>query len=199
MDVMKTGDDVYLRLPSGSGERRLYKATVAGWNDDQVSLIVQDSQLDIRNQMQVMLYYEDRAQFIQQAARVDDLGRTETTLMVDVVTTGDASPAEERRQARISALPARLKVQVDGDELCTVNDVSTGGLSILCQADYPIGHIITVAFKSDWLTFSGTMQVRGVRSLGAGITRYGLMPERVKQSVLDKGLKELTEHLRRTL
>ncbi len=183
---MKTAMDIFLRTPE---HETLYPGKVRAATDKGCNAVFQAGAFNLEDGAEVLVFYEINRHFMQQPVRIVSVVEKghphrrilqekrddgETRISLELETTGDPIPAENRECYRVSCYSADVKVQLGEDpETCEVLDVSATGFAIFSDAEYTVGQ-----------TLQATLYYYGKHALGTAViesytpfrkkNRYGL-------------------------
>lgn len=143
---------------------------------------------DVAGDQDVLVYFEQRRQFMQQSARILSVDDGEAGRRLTLELVGDPVSAENRAHFRVPVTVADIFATVDGRDGCRMLDVSITGFAVLTRQSYDVGAEVSASFSLDGRSYDGAMVVQSVRDLGRPGLRCGL---RVRQpSGADAGLAE---------
>ena len=174
--MFKTGTEMHLRLPSSGGERVLHPAVVEGIDGEEgtTRVSLKEDGLEVAAEMEIIIYYDLRREFVQQPARITEVECEETPNCVTLVTLGDPISAESRQVYRVTAISADADAKLGSAEACPLQDVSATGFAVISSEAYDLGQNLPALLRFEDLTFAGTACVQSIRELGKKRTRYGL-------------------------
>lgn len=132
------------------------------------------SGLEISTDDDLVVYYETKRKFVQQAARAVSVSEAEKGLRIEVMPVGEPVAAEGREVYRVPSSGTGIKATLDGETDCPLLDVSSLGFAVNATAEYPIGKTLQVSIEWNGETYTGTASIQSVRSVSRGRTRYGL-------------------------
>ncbi len=197
------GTGCFMQLPGNSKQRVLHPVRVIGLVDETYTVEAQEDDLLVKPNMDVVLYFEQNREFMQQPGRIeavdDAAGGGGSQSLISLKVTGTPVSAESRQDYRVSSVITGYRADVNAEKACQVLDVSRTGLSVVCTAGYTIGSLVDVSIVEDGNTHSGSACVQSVRDLGKGQTRYGLycVDDRKSQGTLAEGLQQASMRLQR--
>jgi hypothetical protein len=177
---MKTGQDVYLRLPRARFPRAaveqepLHRALVVGTSEEHWTVALEACDVELQAGCTVLVFYTGERRFLQQAASVAAVDTSASSCILDLAMLGDPIPSEQREHLRTSALGAEATVQVVGDLACRVQDVSLSGFSIATVERYQVDEVLTIELVFAERVATGRAAVQNVRKLWGHRLRYGL-------------------------
>ncbi|MFT5442530.1 MAG: hypothetical protein ACI8W3_001574 [Myxococcota bacterium] len=193
--MLKTGSDIYLRLPDSGTDRILHPAVVIATTDSDASQVaITDPDLEISNDLDIILFRHIKGEFMQQPARVTAIEGNIAT----IVTTGDPVSAESRQVYRVTAISADADVRVDDREVFSLQDVSGTGFAFIAPSTYQIGQQLSVVVRCEKTEVAGTACVQSIRELGKNRTRYGLRSVGSDQDDFTVGLNQVSLTVQRS-
>ncbi len=130
--------------------------------------------LEIAPDDDLVVYYEARHKFMQQAARAVSVTEVEDALRIELMPVGDPVAAEGREVYRVPCSGAGILAVLDGEADCPLLDVSACGFAVNATAEHAIGKTLQASIDWDDKTYTGTACIQSVRSISRGRTRYGL-------------------------
>ncbi len=172
--MLKEGSSVYLGLDDPSGGRVLRPGTIAAIAQDRCTIEFENSELSIKTGDGCLIYYHEFQEFVQRRVRVEEQSETGPRSRVVMKFIGDAVSADTRQEYRVSAINAGLTVTLDGEEGCTIQEISMSGLGLVSDRKYSIGQILNVTLHFEGENSSGQMVIEWARKLDGDRTQYGL-------------------------
>ena len=172
--VLKEGSPVYLGFDDPSGGRVLHCGIIAAIAQDRCTIEFENSELPIKTGDGRLIYYHEFQEFVQRRVEVEEQSETGPLSRVVMKFIGDGVSADTRQEYRVSAINAGLTVTLDGEEGCTIQEISMSGLGLVSDRKYSIGQILNVTLHFGDESFSGQMVIEWIRQLDGDRTQYGL-------------------------
>src|SRR5689334_423738 len=137
--------EVYLELPRGDAERILHCCSVLEQRGSLWALeCTQD--LDLRADMDVILYREVHGSFVMQAGRLRAVSAPPAPRRLEIELVSEPANAEERGSLRISVEGEGLRARIATGEPAAVLDLSEVAFSICGAAGWEIGDVLDAVF-----------------------------------------------------
>lgn len=171
--MVKTGGDIYLRIPHESSERILNKAIVVSVDENVIGLELHRSAPGLCAGEDAIVYFESEQEFVQQCVVVDEVRELADTTSVQVRTVGDPFSAEARRHHRVSTRDAGVEAELRG-EACDVLDVSATGFAVASGLSHKAGIILRAVLRFAGRSYAGNVCIQSYRMLSPERFRYGL-------------------------
>jgi PilZ domain len=190
----------FVQLPTGTGRRVLCPATVTDFQEGTFVACFEDEDFTFAADQEVLIFFEHRREFMQQAARIQTVTPATEGLTISFETTGDPVSAESRQCFRVSTVLTDLFASFGEEEHCDVLDISMTGCSIVATTPYPVGSSRTLKMQFDGQQFTGSAVVQSIREIDGGRFRYGLhCAETIggKKSDLTRGLQSISVAIQR--
>lgn len=161
---------------------------VVEFDDDPVPLEVDD---------EVIVYFDDDGNFMQQVVRIREIVRQEPRLQVVLTSIGDATCAESRKHFRVSTLSSEIHARIGEEADCAVQEVSATGFSVVAGESYDLGSTIEVAIEYEGDFFCGSASIQSILELRPGHLRYGLkaLDTGLEGSELLDGLQQISQKI----
>ena len=173
--MLTIDSDFFIRLSAESNERILHPAKVTSReNDIYMTARVEEAELPLAEDQDVLIYYENDREFMQQPAHILAVSADEPGLVIQISTTGDPVSAESRQYYRASAVMSGLTVEFGAERDCPLLDVSCTGFAVAAREEYEIGSLVDAVLRFEGKEYLGTVCVQSKRELTKGRTRYGL-------------------------
>lgn len=175
--MIKTGIDVLFQEPD-CDTRRLRRSVVVAVDADTVSIQFCAEPFAFTPDLEVLMYFHAKREFMQQMARVTEViepeGETDepTTFVIEPL--GDPISAENRQTYRVSTISADLKARVGDEQELDVQDLSATGFAVLASQELQLGQTVPVAIAHDDERCHGFASVQSIREFGPGRIRYGM-------------------------
>ncbi len=151
------------------------------------------SKLEIAPADDLVVYYEARRKFVQQATRAVTVVETEKGLRLELQTVGDPVAAEGREVYRVPCSGEGIQAKLIGESDCPLLDVSSLGFAVNAEATLAIGDNAPVSIGWDGTNYEGNASIQSVRGISRGRTRYGLrFLENAEGGDLATGLKKIS-------
>jgi hypothetical protein len=196
--MLTTGDGLFLQIPGESRQRVLHPATVVNLADGTYSITLEE-ELSVNPGQDVLLFFETRHEFMQQAGRIDTVLSSEPSPIIGIRTVSKPVSAESRQCFRVSTVMSDLSADVGDVQNCPLVDVSATGFSIIAGDCFKVGQTVpaTLAFEQE--QFPGQACIQSVKDLGNGKFRFGLhaISDRVCGADLERGLHHISTAVQR--
>jgi len=151
------------------------------------------SKLEIAPDDDLVVYYETKRKFVQQAARAVSVAEIEKGLRIELQPVGEPVAAEGREVYRVPCSGSDIHATLTGEPGCPLLDVSSLGFAVNAEAKLSIGQNVPVSIEWDGVNYTGTACVQSVRGIGRGRTRYGLrFLDSAEGGDLEKGLRKIS-------
>ena len=197
--MIKEGSDIRFQDP-GSEERNLHHSSVI--EIDATSFVVEfaGTPISLAVDDEVIVYFDDSDEFMQQVVRIGEIVREEPHLAVALIPVGDATSAESRQHYRVSTIAAEIHANIGDETQCSVQDVSSTGFAVVAGATYKVGTTVEVSIEFEGDFFGGTVSIQSVRELRPGRCRYGLraLDTGIEGSELLEGLGQINLAIQRS-
>jgi len=125
----------------------------------------------------LLIYFEERQLFVQQPARVRELGLAPDggdgdLLRVEFL----AAPvnAEQRQIYRVSCSDVQITATMNQEAGCRVVDISATGFGVHCAGRFHVGSAVAAQLHWDGETVCGSVIVVSLRELSKTHQRYGV-------------------------
>ncbi len=190
----------FVQLPAETGQRVLCPATVTDFQEGIFVAVLEDEDFTFEADQELLIFFEHRREFMQQAARIQTVTPTSKGLTISFTTTGDPVSAESRQCFRVSTVLSDLLAKFGEEEDCDVLDVSMTGCSVVATTLYPVGGSRTLTLHFDGQSFTGSAVIQSIRELDGGRFRYGLHCAEStagKKSELFRGLQSISIAIQR--
>lgn len=189
----------FLLIPDGSKRRILHPAKVVGLKDNLYTARLEEEDLAVVDGQDVLIYYENGREFLQQAAHIHRVIEDEPKPFIEFEMTGEPVSAENRQYYRVCAVMTGLTAELGNEKDCPLVDVSYSGFSVIAGEDYAIGRIMDAAVSCEGKEFRGKVCVQSIRVLSEGRIRCGLhcVENASTAGSLPKGLHHLCLSLQR--
>ncbi|MCG8406770.1 MAG: hypothetical protein MI923_16360 [Phycisphaerales bacterium] len=197
--MLDIGSSFFLQIPSKSKQRRLHPVEVVGCSADTYTAKFEEDNIPLEADQDVLIYFEEKREFMQQAAHVSTSMHDETKLIIEFQTTGDPVSAESRQCYRVSTVMADLAADFGSEKNCPLLDVSCTGLAVIAAEAHDIGSLADIKLTYENREYAGKSVVQSERELSKGRIRYGLLCVKEKQATtnLMRGLEYMTVALQR--
>ncbi len=199
--MLKPSQDIFIRFTEGDAtdvsQCPLHKGIILEYTAHLVRITLGEAHLPIWEGADLILYYHDRGQFMQQVCRVvaSELGEH---LRLELEPQADPISAETREEFRVTTLTAGIKAVIDGDDRCQVRDLSASGFAFISSHEYVIGQSLDVKLERGDERYEGQVTVQSIRRLRQTQVRYGVRcNERGEPSSLTRGLLHLSGEIQR--
>jgi len=173
--MFSKGTDVYFTMPDESVSRVLHAAKVVDVRGGMFVARFEEPGLTIAPGAEVAVFFQGRAGFMQQPARITASLEESETPTFGFQTTGDAVSCESRECYRVCTLTTGFSATIDGEPDCTLTDVSATGFSVISAGNHGNGAVVTVEVEYEQTAYSGRARVQSIKALTPGRTRYGLL------------------------
>ncbi len=194
------GSTVFLRFPNESKNRILHPTTVTETGgSDNLTVLPDNPELTLEVGQELLIYFEQRRQFMQQPAQVEALLEGETGPVATLKTVGEAVSAESRQCYRVSTVLSDLTATFDGVEGCSLRDVSVTGFAVISANRYKNGQVLDAELRFEGKRYTGKASVQSVTQLPEGLVRYGVNCVKASASPtsLIKGVQQISMSVQR--
>ena len=199
--MIPTDTELHIQDPTKTGARVLYRGTVAATTGEMMTAAFGGIRFAVDADQPIAIFYEKKRKFVQQPARVAAVLETDPRLIVELVTTGEPVPAEERESYRVSTVSADVEADIHGESGCALVDVSAMGFAVIARAIHGQGAIVTSSLRYGGEEHMGKVCVQSVRELGRGLIRYGLryLDDETSAGSLKDGLRQVSLAVERAM
>ncbi|MCL4743119.1 MAG: hypothetical protein KJZ54_13055 [Phycisphaerales bacterium] len=173
--MFSKGTDVFFTLPEESASRVLHAAKVVDVRGGMFVARFEEPGISVAPGAEVAVFFQGRAGFMQQPARITALLEESDTPSFGFQTTGDAVSCESRECFRVCTVTTGFSATIDGEAECPLTDVSATGFSMISGGNHGYGAVVTVEVEYERTTYSGRARVQSIKPLTPGRTRYGLL------------------------
>lgn len=197
--MFASGKGVFVQIPDGSVQRVLHPATIVAVDSGVLALEFSDPDFLPQAGQAVLVFFDRKGEFTQQAGRIGGVRASEPRAVVGVELVGKPVSAESRQSYRISTAVSGLTATVGSIENCRLLDVSATGFAVLTDKPLTIGDIVKAVLSLDGDTFTGEVSVQNAGTFADGLTRYGLycVSEGEPGYDLQSGLLRISVHVQR--
>jgi hypothetical protein len=197
--VIGIGDGLYVQIPDESEQRLLYPAKIVGVRGNVYTAEVEEEDLALEDGKQIIIYYENRREFVQQVARIDTVIRTELKAVLGFETTSKPVSAERRQCYRISTVISNLTAKLDSEDACPLLNISATGFSVIAAGGYRLGSVVQATLRYDDQEYTGDVCIVSMRELNKGRIRYGLygLDDKKHGGNIQKGLQHMSTAVQR--
>jgi hypothetical protein len=173
--MLNKGQKVFLRIPRDEvpPRRVLHPAVVVSLEDDGCLLQLDEPRPGIEVSMSAILHFEERRNFLQQAAIVVRKD-SEEPLVLGVQLQGSPVSAESRQCFRVSCLGADIRAKIADEAGCEVVDLSATGFAFYGRRTYELGKQVLVSMVYATREYSGRGTIQSARTMTPKLTRYGI-------------------------
>lgn len=197
---MATGDSaIFLQVPDQSDRRVLRPGKLLAGHGKARTAEFQERHLTVEAQQEVLVFYELNNKFMRQAARIEVVSRTPHGTVIDLQTTGEPELAESRQCYRVSAVMLDMTATVDGEDDCSILDVSATGMAVTATRRHDVGQAVNVEIRYEETPCAGRMHIATIHRLPRERIRYGLLciDDHKTNSHLIKGLTRINLAIQR--
>lgn len=170
---MKLDVPLFLQLPEERQKRILHPGTVTRLDLPRCGAIFDNGSLPLGGDQAVRLFFDQRRQFVQQAAVIEALA-TEECPSITFLLHGEPVSAESRQHYRVSTIGTGLSAAVGPDAACELQDVSATGFAVISRTALASAQVLPVELTFEGSTYGGQVQVQSTRALAHGRFRHGL-------------------------
>lgn len=194
--MLNQGDLLYIQNPSHGQQRVLIPLDIVAMEQGQV--IIETSQIFnwLPEDGQVMVYYDQRRDFVKQSAKMEvhlheeDEDQIDGVMRYAIELLGEAVSADSRQTFRVSTvISGRTAMFAEEGEVPLV-DVSASGYAVIASGIHNVGEIIQTTLIHDGSEFTGSACVQSICHLDATRIRYGMycVEKRQPGNNLNQGL-----------
>lgn len=194
--MLSQGDLLYIQKPTQANQRVLIPLDIVAMQQGQV--IIETSQVFdwLPEDGQVMVYYDQRRDFVKQSAKLEVHLHEENEDQVDgimryaVELLGEAVSAESRQTFRVSTVISGRTAEFANEGHVPLVDVSASGYAVIATSIHNVGELVTTTLNHDGRQFTGTACVQSICHLDATRIRYGMycVEKRQPGNNLNQGL-----------
>ncbi len=191
--------ELFVQISGESDRRILHPAKVVGVTDGVFTAEPEETDLELCDGQEVLVYYNVRRDFVKQAARVSGELQTEPRVMFSFETLGDTISADGRECYRVSTVISDLTAELGTETECKLLDISTTGFAVESTQSFNVAGIVDAAISHDGERFAGPVCIQSVRELRRGGIRYGVScaEDRSSQSNLLEGVRRVSTAVQR--
>lgn len=196
------GHTVFMNVPGESSRRILHPTTVTQINGaDGYTVLPEDQSLSIEVDHEYLLFYERRRRFMQQPAKVEALMESESGTVVALKTIGEPIDAESRQCYRVCTIFSDLYAAFDGEDNCSLRDVSVTGFAVTSSRDnrLEVGRVVDARLQHEGKVYSGKASVQSIARTPDGLTRYGVncVKDGNGPATLTRGVQQISMAIQR--
>ena len=165
-----------MKASDNTGKARLHAAEIAEAQHPKYAAFFKQDVPDVEVGQEVLVYYERKREFMQQAARIESTTQTEDDeqLRFEFELTGEVISAESRQCFRVSTVISDMTADLGDEADCQLMDVSVTGFAVTASTVHKIGQVVKAKLRHQDQEFSGAVRIQSIRELGPGQIRYGL-------------------------
>lgn len=172
--MLKKDSELFFQIPDSLGRRVLHPCKVQEIQGSAHRLEFPETPENLVAEMDSLIYFERRREFMQQAVHVSSIPQAGPPLIIEVELTGDPVSAESRQYYRVSCMAAEIKATVGKEAACTVLDVSATGFAVYATEAYKVGDNLEVVLHYGGREYAGRAVVQSARPLSRTRIRYGM-------------------------
>lgn len=194
------GLTIFIRFPGETQRRILCPSTVTQTSGANCFTVQPENHgLAFAVGQEMLIYFEQRQQFVQQPAVVEALLDSDTGQFVVLKTMGEPVSAESRQCYRISTVLSNLKITFDGVEGCSLRDVSVTGFAVVSPKQYKTGQVLDVELLFEDKRYIGQASIQSMTQIPDGMTRYGVncVKGPASPTSLSKGVQQVSMSIQR--
>ncbi len=165
---------IYIQLPDVTPHRVLHPCTVKEEEGTRWTVETSEVLSSLEVDATLLVYYDERQTFVQQAARVRAIEPADEGLVIELERLGEAVNAEQRQVYRVSCLTVPIVATMNNETDCEVVDISATGFGVHCASRFHTGSAVTAQLHWEGETFRGPVIVVSVRQISDGQHRYGV-------------------------
>jgi hypothetical protein len=174
--MLGDNNGIFVQIPDETNERVLYPAIIVEHAEGVYTTEVEEPCPRLEAGQDLIVYFERRKQFMQQAARIEaviaDGGNGAPVFGFRLI--GEPVSAESRQCYRTSTVMTELSAEFAEDGWCKLADVSPTGFAIITRYPHQIGEIVKARLQFGSDDFLGQVQVMSITKLGADRYRCGV-------------------------
>ncbi|MCA9310549.1 MAG: hypothetical protein KDA21_05035 [Phycisphaerales bacterium] len=174
---IRQGQEIFAQLPGDGNRRILHPATVLERTESGIVARFAQEDLTIQPGQGIIVYFEEKRVFMQQAATIDAVMGTDDEMhpgAFGFTPAGEPVSAESRECYRVSLVLSDFQADLGEKKGCKLTDVSATGFSVISSEQLNIGQIVPAALYLDNQAFTGLVSVQSIKELGGNRIRYGL-------------------------
>src|SRR5262245_27872989 len=145
--MLKKDSELFFQIPDSLGRRVLHPCKLQEIQGSTHRLDFPEAPEGLQADMDSLIYFERRREFMQQAVHVSQVVQTEPCWIVEMELTGDPVSAESRQYYRVSCMAAAISATVGSEANCTVLDVSATGFAVYAAETYKVGDNVEVVLS----------------------------------------------------
>lgn len=172
--MLKKDSELFFQIPDSLGRRVLHPCKVQDTLAGTHRLEFNETPDSLRDDMDSLIFFEQRREFMQQAVRVQSVVQSEPTCIIEVELTGNPVSAESRQYYRVSCLASAISATVGKEADCEVIDVSATGFAVYAGEAYKIGDNVDVKLHYAGREYAGRAVIQSSKPLTRSRTRYGM-------------------------
>jgi hypothetical protein len=173
--MLRTGDNLLLRVPRDTAQPILQLGTVVGVEDNVLTTEFEVEEMAAAAGEDVLIYFQHDGAFLQQLARIGTIERAAPGPSLGIETQGEPRSAEKRQEQRYATVASELMAELGDDgEPCPLLDISQTGLAVMSSTTFHVSDVIPVTLVHGDARFAGRASVQSARELWEGRFRYGL-------------------------
>ncbi len=199
--MLRPDSEIHIQDPAKTGKRYLHTGRVQELEPGGLTMIFEKPRFRVEAGQEIVVFYNHRRKFVQQAAKVAELQQGEQELVLNIELVGEAVSAEGREHYRVSTISADLFARLGDEDLCPLVDISATGFAIIARSEHVLGETEHAVVEFIGETYEGKVCVQSVRELGRGRIRYGMryLEEEASCGTLKTGLQKISLAVERTL
>ncbi|MCH7868223.1 MAG: hypothetical protein IH881_11045 [Myxococcales bacterium] len=197
--MLKSCQEIYVRLPDEQEERILHLGLCLEWNADTAVVSISDREFGLEAGQDILLYFTDRSQFLQLAVRITRATIEGVKLQLELERQSDPISAEARETFRVTTLTSGIEVLPGGTDRRSLRDISVIGFGLVTSESYQLGQTLSVVVeRGEDERYEGRACVHSIRKLRKGHVRFGFraLPDK-DDANLAQELKDLTIEVQR--
>lgn len=193
-------DTLYVQVPDVTPRRVLHPCQVV--DGDSAEIVIEATEpLQLVVDGTALVYYDERQQFVQQAARVVSIepmsDHEDDGLRITLERLGEPVNAEQRQVYRVSCINVPITASLGQESGCAVVDISATGFGAYSAKPHKVGTTLPAKLHWDDTVQSGTVVIVSARSMDDGRYRYGMRCVDTQEAGLKRSLVRISLSVQR--
>jgi hypothetical protein len=172
--MLKKDSELFFQIPDSLGRRVLHPCRVQEVRGSTYRLEFPEPPENLTADMDSLIYFERRREFMQQAVHVSTIVQPAPNLVIELDLSGEPVSAESRQYYRVSCMAASISATVGKETNCSVLDVSATGFAVYANEAYKVGDNLEVVLFYGGREYAGRAVVQSSRPVSRNRTRYGM-------------------------
>ncbi len=198
--MLEKGIIFFICIPEESSSQRvMYPAVITDFSEGIWTAEFKEPQELLHDEQEVLIYCEHNCEFMQQSASIAMVLIDGEAPVFTFTTTSKPVSAESRQCYRVCTVLANIKSNIDGQDGCSVLDISLTGFSASSSKVLQIGSKIPVNLYDCQSTYKGDAIVQSIKEMPSGRRRYGFYCSEIHgiRNGLTEGLRQISARVQR--